>query len=97
MGWPSTSTSPRAHGFFRQEDAQEGGLAAAGGADKGNEGARREIEGDVLQHDLLAIFLPEMAHGNGGHFAAPNQGKRARRARARLKSMATAMRVIHAT
>ncbi len=67
------------------EAAQEGGFAAAAGADDGGDGALGDVEGNVLDGVLLAVpdvevgDLEGVAGGGRGGGAAGSTVRRARR------------------
>ena len=93
---------------FAKQQAQEGGLAAAGSADDGHEFAGLDGQMDVLQHDLLRarrtrprIALPNVAHVDERHefapWPAPYHGKRSRFACFKPLSSRNAKSVIQTT
>ena len=92
--------------FLAQQQAQEGGLAAAGGADQGAELAFVDGQVEAFEHHLIAVFLPDVVDLNEGarlafdlaHALAPSyQGKHNRVSWRRPRSDAQARKVIQAT
>ena len=85
--------------LLAEQHAQERRLAAAGWADEGDEGARCDGQRDVLEHDLVAIFLPDIVDDEFAHacFSSSDQGKTAMRMRSRMKLVTTASSVIQTT
>ncbi|MNP28120.1 hypothetical protein D3C76_1210700 [compost metagenome] len=53
---------PAARHFLAQQQAQEGGLAAAGGADQGAELAFVDAQVEALEHHLFGVLLPHVIH-----------------------------------
>ena len=62
--------------LLAEQHAQERRLAAAGGPDQGHEGARLDLEIDLLEHDVVAVLLPDLVEDDGAHaaLACANQG-----------------------
>ena len=62
--------------LLAEQQAQEGGLAATGRPDQRHERARRDLEADAFQHDLVAVFLPDVLDPDRGHAGrtGTNQG-----------------------
>ena len=68
--------------LLAEQQAQEGGLAAAAGPDDGAELLRFDLQIDPFQHGLPAVALLEVAHGDQAHsFCSPGIQAKARRAR----------------
>ncbi len=80
------------------EHLQERRLAAPGGANDGHELVFGDLQSQVFQHYLRAVFLPDIADRDSGH---QRSGSAQRKARARsirsARSDSTASSVIHTT
>jgi hypothetical protein len=50
-----------------EQHAQERGLAAARRPHESHERARRDLEIDVLKHDVVAVFLPDLLERDCRH------------------------------
>jgi len=85
--------------FLAEQHAQKRGLAAAGGADQGDETVRLDFEIDPLEHDPVIVLLPEIADADRAQRrrAAANQGNSLRWATRIARSSRKASSVIHAT
>ncbi len=85
-------------GFLAQQQAQKGRLAAARRADQRAELAFGHVQVEALEHHLIGVLLPDIAHTDKAHTRAPSYQGKARRVRAfRPQSISQASRVIHTT
>ena len=84
-----------------EQQLQERGLAAAGGADDGDELAIVDLDVDALQHHVVVILFPQVARLQATHDFSPyrlwNQGKARSDKRRNSQSVKKASRVIHTT
>ena len=98
-GSPSTRILPARRPLLAEQHAQERGLAAAGRADKRDEGARLDVERDLLEHDLVAVLLPDIVEADPAHAALTdaNQGNALRWSRRSPASIRKASSVIQMT
>ncbi len=80
MGSPSIRIWPRVGCSMPSSMLQEGGLAAARRADNGDELVVRHFQVQVLEHDLLAVVLPDIADRDRGHQRAGSAHAKALRA-----------------
>ena len=62
--------------LLAEKHTQEGRLAASRGPDQDQEGARLDLEIDLLEHDMVAVLLPHFVEDDGAHaaLACANQG-----------------------
>lgn len=72
--------------LLAEQHTQERRLAAAGRADKGDEGARGNRQRHIFKHDLVAILFPDLFDHQLAHacFSSSDQGKTAMRMRSRI-------------
>ena len=62
--------------LLAEQHAQERRLAASRRPDQRQEGARLDLEIDLLEHDMVAVLLPHLVEDDGAHaaLACANQG-----------------------
>ncbi|MCY1550156.1 hypothetical protein D9M68_863850 [compost metagenome] len=60
-----------ARAFLSQQHAQEGGLAAAGGADQGAELAFLGFQIQAFEYGVFLVYLPDVLHLNESAHALP--------------------------
>src|SRR5918995_2520472 len=82
--------------FLAQQHAQQRRLSAARGPHESNKGAGRNVERDLLEHDLIAELLPDVPDADRAHEAlgSANQGKSFLWSHTRAASAAKARSVI---
>src|SRR5580693_5847208 len=85
--------------FFAQQHAKECGLAATGGTDQRDESARCHVEGYALQHNVVAVLLPDIFEPDRTHsdLTEANQGNSFRCRRLSPASIRKARNVIQMT
>jgi hypothetical protein len=85
--------------FLAEDQAEEGALAGTRGADHRDEAALGDLKRDAFEHDLVAVFDPDVAHfEQRTHRPAPcAQGKPRRLTNSSSASVAIASSEIQAT
>ncbi|MNN88203.1 hypothetical protein D3C81_2058580 [compost metagenome] len=73
-----------ARALLAEQQAQEGGLAAAGGADQGAELALVHLQVEAFEDHVAVVFLPDAFHFDEAHALPPSyQGNALRVSRRR--------------
>jgi hypothetical protein len=93
---PSMRTVPRLGVFDAEQHFEERRLAAPRCADDGHELVIVDLQIDVLEHDLIAVLLPQVLDGHLRHAASAHANALARNKRS-SQSMVNANNVIQAT